>query len=222
MARPLKSQTRVKRLQAVFSPDDEVSAIVARLSVLFEDLRIEFTAAQIENCSELDLLHDRTYRVVYFLRRSTVTLVEFNGCFDLLDRHPSFRPLVARFDSQSREWWESAGAFFRGQKSFLKRIRDDYGGHFQLSHAKEILAEIHPDAVGTLEFRFDHVKSTVDVRLHYAYELVANGLVLHRGETDEQPYVRQLFETITNGWKHCADVLHVLVRYFVLPRFGGG
>src|SRR5262245_60100961 len=104
------------------------------MSVLFEDLRIEHHAAMLPRKeTSLDVI-EPTYRVVYFLRRSTITIVEFAGCFGMLDQNPDFERIRSRFSEKSRKEWNAAKGFFDSNKEFFKEIRNDYGGHFQTRH----------------------------------------------------------------------------------------
>ena len=67
-----------RKLYEVFGTGDRDLAVhVARLSVLFEDLRVEQSATRhAEPISAIDTL-GKNYRRFYFLRRMLVTLDEF-------------------------------------------------------------------------------------------------------------------------------------------------
>jgi hypothetical protein len=108
----LKSKTYCRRMSSVLE-HDELSALVARMSVLFEDLRIEYHAAQLaDKIDVLDVLPS-IYRKFYFLRRSTITLVEFMGSFQLLDQLREFQMFRAEFDETARQRWQAARDFFK-------------------------------------------------------------------------------------------------------------
>lgn len=219
MSRILRSGTKYKRLKAAFPPDNEVTALVARLSVLFEDLRIEYLAAHSAKMPVLDVLQPM-YRKLYFLRRSTITILEFAGSFEHLNNQPAFHSTRARFDRRATARWTAAADFFVTNKKFLKEIRNDYGGHFQLQAARTILSEMNSDTAGSLEFVFDHIENTAEPRLHYAYDIVSGALGLHTGPGEAYAdYLRRLFVTIKSGWGHCADVVHTLTAYIIEPAF---
>ena len=75
-----------KKVRDVLDPTNlEFHAIIARLSVLFEDLRIEEYASRPEKLEELDII-GKSYRKMYFLRRSIATLVEFASAIEMLDQ----------------------------------------------------------------------------------------------------------------------------------------
>lgn len=74
----MRSTTRFGSLDRVFNyGTSDLLNRLARLSVLFEDLRIEWCGLP-ENISlgDLDTI-GKDYRMNYFLRRSLVTLIEF-------------------------------------------------------------------------------------------------------------------------------------------------
>ena len=77
-----------KKVRDVLDPTNlEFHAIIARLSVLFEDLRIEEYASRPERLEELDII-GKSYRQMYFLRRSIATLVECASAIEMLDQRP--------------------------------------------------------------------------------------------------------------------------------------
>jgi hypothetical protein len=62
--------------------------------------------------------------------------------------------------------------------AFLKNWRNDVGGHFDDSAAAFAIDSLEPDTVGALElYRRD---DTADVRVKFAYELVAAAMVKNR------------------------------------------
>jgi hypothetical protein len=72
---------------------------LARLSVLYEDLRIETFAitSDEEEIKRLDGLSAR-YRINYFLRRSIATLLEFEGALHKLSRTSEYKATRANVD----------------------------------------------------------------------------------------------------------------------------
>ena len=71
------AQRYKKPLKQIFTDDDsELAARVARVCVLFEDLRVEYSGAHEDDALPLDKLGIE-YRRFYFLRRSLVTLDGF-------------------------------------------------------------------------------------------------------------------------------------------------
>lgn len=88
MAQNQELEVHERALRAVFDPTTvEFSGILARVSVLFEDLRIEEYASRLDTLHDLDVVGSG-YRKIYFLRRSIATLWEFAGAIEMLDQRP--------------------------------------------------------------------------------------------------------------------------------------
>jgi len=110
-----RTLTRRQRSQVKFGNIREVlrthrknpfDAHLARLCVLYEDLRMEIEGIRARNVPKLDVLDPRrdhldhpermgSYRRHYFLRRSIATLREFAECFGELRKCPEFQALLA-------------------------------------------------------------------------------------------------------------------------------
>src|SRR5262245_15966385 len=148
MRRLAKSRTWVRSVRSALGTD-EIGALIAKMSVLFEDLRIEhYAATRSEKIDGLDTLQ-RLYRQFYFVRRSTIALVEFIGAFEHLNNQPGFAAVLKKFAPDESIRWETARSFFNVHKPFLKEVRNDYGGHFQLRTARAVLDRIPHDEVGS-------------------------------------------------------------------------
>lgn len=130
----LKSRTRSKELSRVL-PESELNTRVARLVVLFEDLRIETNAIIAKSIKRLDYIDD-AYRRTYFLRRSIATLLEFKGALTRLDQLPDFREIKNTFNAEDKKQWEAAINFFNNDIDPIKFARNDIGGHFQEEAAR--------------------------------------------------------------------------------------
>ena len=97
--------------------------------MLYEDLRIETTAIAEDSIPALDVT-DVRYRRHYFLRRSIATLVEFAEALRLLNDCSDFNDVRLGFDEEVIEMWSEGITFFHENETFLERIRNDTGGHF--------------------------------------------------------------------------------------------
>ena len=125
MSRRLRSTTLVAAdLRRVFRSDEKrlVDAYVARLYVLYEDLRIEISAINANSIPSLDIPDPAgegleyqevgKYRRNYFLRRSIGTLYEFAEGLRLLAACPDFAWVSADFNSDTAAQWNAATGFF--------------------------------------------------------------------------------------------------------------
>src|SRR5690349_11884154 len=88
----LKSITRVGHIGRIFhGGDSQLLNCIARLSVLYEDFRVEHTAlGEIPALSEEEsLLH--WYRFMYLIRRSVATMNEYQGALAQALRTEEFK-----------------------------------------------------------------------------------------------------------------------------------
>ena len=217
-------QTYDKPLKEIFTDDDpDLAARVARVCVLFEDLRVEYWGARSDDLASLDQLSTQ-YRRFYFLRRSLVTLDEFGGAISRLNALRSWSDRIEQHESEEqRDIWNEAIQFFGAMKQRFATIRNDIGGHYQERAAKYAVESMSPGTTG----RFDIVVDGegADTKLHFATELVARLLVKGMPEDGEpsdeklQAYVTVIFKAVTDGWTHVIRAVHVVAATYLAPRF---
>ena len=174
----MKTIIRMRELRSVFSSNSGIilPAHVARLSVLYEDLRIEMTACAEESIAMLDKIDPR-YRRNYFLRRSIATLREFAEALRLLDGCYEFSVIRARFPTDVRRLWEKSIRFFDRNEPLFNKVRNDLGGHFGLQAAQYAIANSGSE-VGKIEF-VDLSLHQGDMRLIFAGDLAAVASLRH-------------------------------------------
>jgi len=88
------------QMRRIFPAQDaQMSARIARLCVLYEDLRIELLGVT----NEIPLLDEvgSELRMHYFLRRSIATLHEFSEALRLLDEFPDFPRVTGIFPNET-------------------------------------------------------------------------------------------------------------------------
>ncbi len=189
-------------------------AHMARLAVLYEDLRIELTGAAEVSIPILDSTDER-YRRNYFLRRSIATLVEFAETIRLLDECPEFRAVRARFNTELKDRWGKGLRFFQRHERFFKNVRNDIGGHFGLTAALYAVTNLKPEAVGKIEARDERT-----MHLHFAGELVATATLRNlQASTNEQRFSR-LLRTAVTGFRHATECTHCVAFAYLWERFG--
>lgn len=230
----LSSRTRFKSLQRVFEQGG--SALLdslVQLSVLYEDLRIETFAltADGEELKRLDYL-DKRYRVHYFLRRSVATLIEFKGALVRASRTTEFKarqalclhPDASLTRTSQAELFKrvsDARTFFEKHHDELNSLRNAVGGHFSDKAAHRATANVHPNAVGTLEITFDKSGRGGGARLHYAGEIAATAFVGHLpGIKPRQEEIEDAICMIRDGYAYLTKAMHALVALFLWDRFG--
>jgi hypothetical protein len=221
-------------LRRVFRSDHEqhlIDAYIARLCVLYEDLRIEVFAIKASSIPELDVLDPAgentdilavgKYRKNYFLRRSVGTLKEFAEGLRLLDDNPEFKKLASSFDKDMETLWKISITFFDSKEELIKKIRNDIGGHFGSDAAIYAISNLLPDAIGTSEFIYDHHNVPRDPRLHFAGEIAATASLKHlSGANAEEKVAGFIKGLVVEAYRHAAQSVHVLVALYLWPRFG--
>jgi len=151
------SRTRIATLSKVFAGGgSQMLDSLARLSVLYEDLRIE-TFAITSNDREIVRLDQlgAKYRVNYFLRRSIATLLEFEGALQKLSRTSEYKAASASIDTGLISTVSDAIRFFQVHHALVKSLRNDIGGHFHHAAAEFATRHAEPDATAQIEITFD-------------------------------------------------------------------
>src|ERR1700756_4122568 len=89
--KPKETRLRSGNLSNIFSVHirKQLHQDIARLCVLFEDLRIEIAGIATKELGPLDDAGEKG-RSLYFLRRSIGTLHEFANALDKIDNSPEF------------------------------------------------------------------------------------------------------------------------------------
>jgi hypothetical protein len=220
MAAP-EFETYEKKLREVFDPARlEFNAILARLSVLFEDLRIEEYASRIDGLDQLDDA-GKGYRKIYFLRRSIATLVEFASAIEMLDQRPEFRSLKKSFNADCTLRWNEAVRYFKDWRKYLSEIRADFGGHFDHGSALHAVEEMHPETTGELIVVKDEEEKTGGVRLKYAMEIVGAAMTKRKpADQDDREYFHEMFVVVRAGSQMAVKAIHTLSVVYLLEKFG--
>ena len=214
------SKLWVARLAKVFPKSDlDFSAQLVRLSVLYEDLKIEFEGASAELLDRLDG-SGREYRRFYFLRRTTATLLEISGAFTKLGMNPAFKVLKCGFPSDRQKAWDGAVSFLQQNHATLNKLRNAVGGHFHDDAAKYGVENIHQDSVGTIEVHLTETKTGAGVRFKFALEFVALALMNDKPQGDDDlAYIETLFTMLKDAVVHCSHAVQVLADEILLDRF---
>ncbi len=205
----------IARLRDVFKADEkrQLNAKLARLCVLYEDLRVELYGIVEPSIPALDVLDDK-YRRLYFVRRSIGTIREFADALRLINKDPDFQLNEMKEDKAT---WDSAITFFTENERLLGAIRNDIGGHFGQQAALKALDGL-PDVSCTIELVGELVdgRDRTDLRLHFAGEIATSALRPHLQSDDIKGYETLLRDSIKPAYKHAAQCVQTIVgEYFV-------
>jgi hypothetical protein len=205
---PLKSKTIAKELELALSPSSRriLHAHLARLAVLYEDLRIEITGVVEASIPALDTT-DEKYHRNYFLRRSIATVIEFAETFRLLSECDDFALVKKGFDKTALHRWQRATKFFKEKEPYLKKVRNDIGGHFGTNAALHALDEVGSSAVGMIE-AFLVGDKEADIRFKFAGELAAAAMLRNKKR-----------KTSVANFGHLIKLVRASHRYAVSPPY---
>jgi hypothetical protein len=219
MAKPIQTTQRWGRLSSVFSArgDKELNVLIAGLSVLFEDLRIELDGIAEDNLGTLDEL-GKSGRRIYFLRRSIATLHEFTNILSELDQLPSFGSIRARFNETSERHWVRALVYLRKHERYVARMRHHVGGHFGKQAAVLAVENLVADQVGSVEIALYGAGG--GAKLFFASEIAVTALLKNvRGDTSLEKARRMIRHAIV-AFRHAVRAVDCITAHYLWQRFG--
>lgn len=193
---------------------------IARLAVLYEDLRIELTAAKAPEgkFAELEVI-GKAYRQMYFLRRSIATIRDFAEEVKYLHGLPAYVPVRRQFeDSEAIDMWIGGVEFFKSHFEYLQNIRNDYGGHFSRAAAHYAVSNIDPSIVGTVEINFS-LDGKANPKAFFAAPIVDKAMLRRQGKKVDQKYAAEMIDFANKAHEHAGTCMHVLFKYYLIPRF---
>ncbi len=125
--------TRFAELSRVFRGGrSELLIAIARLSVLYEDLRLEMGEFRKLHRSVIELGEpDKDYRVSYFLRRSLATLVEFRGGLMVVRKTQEYKNAEAGLTATDARYIADADRFLQQNWTQIKDLRNEFAGHIR-------------------------------------------------------------------------------------------
>lgn len=221
MTRPTFTRSRVGRLTPIFGGDKDadLKRHVARLSVLFEDLRIEIAGVAADDLSGLDEA-GRRMRQRYFLRRSFATLFGFAETLEELDQCPGFVGIKERIDPLHQSLWTEAVKYFSQNRPSIERVRSNVGGHFGKGAAKLAVRNIGSEDIGSIELAW-YSHGGGGANLFFASTIVGIALIhsmLGSGAMEQK--VERLFQLAQEAQLHAVRAVDCITVAYLWDRFG--
>ncbi len=213
---PLKSKSLFKETRHVFTVS-EMHALIARLAVLYEDLRIETFGIVEESLGRLDY-SSKPYRTNYFLRRSIATLIEVAEAIRMLDGDSDFQHVKSKFDRQHTIRWKRAIRFFGRFEPILKKVRNDIGGHFGHAAARYAIENVDNSIVAEIELR-NEGPSRVGVKLHFAGDIAVTAMLRHRGNQSPEDFAMEIMRIVALGFGQAIMAIDAINAYYLWDRF---
>ena len=217
----MPATTRFGKLQRVF--DDGNSPLlnrVARLSVLYEDFRIEFGAllSKEGTLGEIDAL-GMEFRTLYFLRRSLATLVEFQGALTQLVISPEFKEAKPRVSELNASRIHDANVYFQKHSARIKELRNEFGGHFKEAAVQYATSNLSPDTVGQVTW-VSTSETRLRLELHFVADIVAGAITSKMGGANYGEEWKAAMTIIADGYLHVLGATLATVNAFLWDRFG--
>jgi hypothetical protein len=216
----LKSRTWARYFHRIFPTQSAVDVQIARLAVLYEDLKIEAICAAAE-AGTVKLAEElgEGYRRFYFLRRSLATLEEFDGAFHQLNMNRDFRNAQRLWTADHRKQWAAMIRFFTHNRPLLKNVRNAIGGHFSDHAARHSLSEVCKDNVAMIEIVVHPSGGGAGIKLFLATDLVVNALTKERGSKPELEFVDELFQFSIDAFGQAVQAVHLIAVNHLIKQF---
>ena len=212
--------TRVGNLGRVFRDGESALLVgIARLSVLYEDLRLEIDAIRLVHAKpEDERTSADTYRVMYFLRRALSTLIEFRGGLTTVRTTPEFKSAV--LTELDERHIGQADQFLQVHWGRLKELRNEFGGHINLPGVK-FATEHFSNVVGSVTWNQATSSWSLALECDFASHVVAGAISskLAKG-TDVHAEVQTALSIIFGGFVKAQAAMVALVHAFLWNRFG--
>ena len=205
----LRTNSRFGDLGRIFGGgQSELLTHIARLSVVYEDLRLEI--------GELKRLADGPldeYRVMYFLRRALTTLIEFRGGLTQLRGCGEFKS--ARLSALDAKYIEEADRCLQDEviADLFKGLRDDLGGHVQVAGVKLALGSL--SGVDG-EVMWNCSSDDFGLELHFAKDIVSVAILKKLpGGPDVRSELTGALKTLFDAYGHMQGAVNALVHAFL-------
>jgi hypothetical protein len=219
MGRP-RSITRFGNIGQLFGGGDSpLMTSLARLSVLYEDFRMDYTAlGEIAKTSGEGTSLEQ-YRFLYLIRRSITTMYEFQGGLTQLCGEEEFKGAETRMSDLNRTSIDEANKYLQGACSRIKEWRNFIGGHFQSKAARMACEKIAPSTIGGITWQADG-KEPMALRLEYAEHLVAGAISGLLKSEDLEAELGHAMNELMGGYTAMQKATFGLVHHFLWPKFG--
>jgi hypothetical protein len=216
-----RSKSWHRKLARVLSKNTPaMHAQIARLVVLYEDMKIEALAASTQRRTFIDYA-GKNYRQFYFVRGALQTFREVNSVFAGLESDRDFHRVLGRMSEENKQVWKNAVKFFEANAPAINAVRNVVGGHFSISAGEYAIEHVHAESDARMELRVHRSGKGAGVTFEFATEIVALGLTAKRGDRTQKEYLQALFEMMLAGFGHFAKAMHVLAVEYLIPKFEG-
>lgn len=208
-------------LRALFDKwnDSRVGPMLIRLTVLYEDLRLEYRAALADDLGPVDVNAIR-YRCFYFQRRIYASLHEIQGALHQLNCSGEFSRYRQEQSANHSQNWCAAIKFFEEHADLIKRRRNLFGAHFGNKAALQARENMTDAVSGQMSCLIDEERHLLDPSHLFAYELAT--LVFYGGvdTAGSRTFSRDAERFIQDAMSHAGNAFLAISAICFLPYFG--
>lgn len=216
-----RQESAARPLRPLFDQwsDPLIGPLLIRLTVLYEDLRIEHRATLADDLETLDANAVR-YRRFYFQRRIYATLHEIHGALHQLNCSEEFCRYLQEGSATRWRTWCAAVAFFREHGELIKKRRNMFGAHFGNKAALQARDNMSELVAGQMACLVDHERALLDPSHLFAHELAA--LVFYWGveAADSREFSKEAEQFIQTAMGHAGNAFLAISARCFLPYFG--
>src|ERR1700682_3688738 len=206
-----------RRLFRVAARSSRFERQLARLIVLYEDLRIEVLAAALDPGLLPNLeAFGPNYLQLYFMLGAIGTAHEFRHALETINGFAE----VADIQSRAPEYtplWHKAIVFFRTNREKLRTIRNDVGGHFGEQAVHNAFGIIPDDYIISIEMQADLGERT-RLLFPFSAELVAVALLKHLPGNSPEEKSKALLDLLQDCVEHAVEAVHFLAGSYLWDR----
>jgi hypothetical protein len=195
--------------------------LIAHLSILFEDLRIENAGvlAPDDSLGDMDTLQ-RNYRRLYFIRRSLVTLSEVAACVKAIAANSEFRERKVTSRALYLQDVDDANKYFSKKIDLINQFRNEFGGHLDQRAISRALAILAAGTPGTIGREKTSIGNFI-LQNHYAAPILQAAVLSKlRPGIDLDQELDAVLRIIAEAINYTQKATQALVYGFLWERFG--
>jgi hypothetical protein len=199
--------------------DPDVGSLLIRLTVLYEDLRLECRAGSASDLGSIDVNGVR-YRQFYFHRRAYATLQEIQGALNQLNASSEFCAHIKAASEVSWHTWCNAIAFFNDHSQVIKKRRNTFGGHFGNQAASVARRMMMPSSLkGRMACHLDHDRQLFDPSHLFALELSTLVFFEDVDARDSKTFSAEAEKFIETACAHAGNAFLAISEHCFVPHF---
>ena len=218
----MSTNSRLGNLGAIFKEgESDLLNCIARLSVLYEDLRLETTElanmrAKLDETGEVD----HKYRVVYFLRRVFTTLSEFGGILNDVPTKVEFNQASLPAMDSAMDSVKRSNGYFQPRMHRINEFRNEFGAHVKPAGVEFAIRHLS-DVTGKVTWNSSYKICTFRLECDFATDIIRGAISskLQHG-ADVRTKFKSALEMVSQAFEHAEAAIAALVDAFLWDRFG--